>query len=187
MNWRLCVLSWALQYQRRRLPGSWRSKQLNNITICHPSWVVAWLGMKLSSHVSYGCVYYCKSADFYFMVAKLILISIPILRTFYEAASSWTFAYNLHDLYVLLSIGGYCLRCDQNQDGTIDYAEFTKYLTGTHTMHAYLIYGWFSMCRTSLPAHTEAQSTGGEFVSTHSDTYSRSSSRQAEVRTYLSS
>lgn len=43
------------------------------------------------------------------------------------------------------------------------------------------------MCRTSLPAHTEAQSTGGEFMSTHSDTYSRSSSRQAEVRTYLSS
>jgi len=49
--------------------------------------------------------------------------------------------------------------CDQNRDGTIDYVEFTKYLT----------------------AHTEAQSTGEEFISTHSGTYSRSNG-QMEVR-----
>ena len=87
-----------------------------------------------------------QECRFLFMVAKIdphfntylthFLWSCTILNSCLQSA--W--------LYMLLSIGGYYLRCDQNQDGTIDYTEFTKYLTGTQTMHAYLIYMADSAC-----------------------------------------
>ena len=169
----------------------------------HSGCVVAWLGMRLtlSSHVSYNVV------DYQFLFQKLILISIALPIKLLKICLQYLQQYCMCYLQYCMCYLQYCMcylqycmcylvlvyitpRCDQNHDGTIDYTEFTKYLTGTHTyMCMHILYMADSACVTPppLPAHTEAHSTGAEFVSTHSATYSRSSSIQAEVRTCLSS
>ena len=53
-------------------------------------------------------------------------------------------------------------RCDQNHDGTIDYTEFTKYLTGTHTyMCMHILYMADSACVTPPPPPPPPPSTHG--------------------------
>ena len=63
-------------------------------------------------------------------------------------------------------------RCDQNHDGTIDYTEFTKYLTGTHTyMCECISYTciWLIQHVSHLPSqHTRRPTARGQSLWAHS-------------------
>ena len=94
----------------------------------------------------------------------LILIALPIklLKICLQYLQQYCMCYLQHCMCYLQ----YCMcylvlvyiapRCDQNHDGTIDYTEFTKYLTGTHTyMCMHILY----MADSVYVSHTPSQYT----------------------------